>query len=164
MPGRTPEEAPPSPFSSPRSRGKCPQHRQSLTPPAPSKAPGLQSYAWAKRSPVPATDFFRFRHPEMSIQGKSGLQNGKIRGGDERQKEAPQRGSAENRPFAKRAKRHRQPVSMPHQRPAKCSFWTRECPFFAPKMPRKHRFLPAGRNRKKPQTRYKRHLRQPLHI
>ena len=90
--------------------------------------------------------------------GQIGAPKWQNTGGDERQKEAPQRGYSENRPFAKRAKRHRQPVSMPHQRLAKCSFRTRECPFFAPKMPRKHRFLPAGRNRKKPQTRYERHL------
>ena len=163
MPGRTPEEAPPSPFSSPKSRGKCPQHRQSLTPPAPSKAPGLRSYAWAKRSPVPVT-VFSFPTSRNEHSGQIRAPKWQNTGGDEHQKEAPQRGSAENRPFAKRAKRHRQPVSMPHQRLAKCSFLTRECPFFAPKMPRKHRFLPAGRNRKKPRTRHKRHLHQLLHI
>ena len=107
---------------------------------------------------------FSFPTSRNEHSGQIGAPKWQNTGGDERQKEAPQRGSSENRPFAKRAKRHRQPVSMPHQRLAKCSFLTRECPFFAPKMPRKHRFLPAGRNRKKPRTRHKRHLHQPLHI
>lgn len=34
-----------------------------------------------EKKPSAGDRFFRFRHPEMSIQGKSGLQNGKIREG-----------------------------------------------------------------------------------
>ena len=95
------------------------------------------------------------RRPIFSLPTSRNEHSGQIEapkwqntGGDERQKEAPQRGSAENRPFAKRVKRHRQPVSMPHKRLAKCSFLTRECPFFAPKTPESTVFcLPEGTER-----------------
>ena len=79
--GKNARRSPAKPIFQPQKPQKMPPAPPELNSASAKQSTRIAELCLGEKKPGSGDRFFRFRHPEMSIQGKSGLQNGKIREG-----------------------------------------------------------------------------------